>query len=128
MYDESSQPSVPITRSQLHVTVSTDNNEAPQLAPGSSTSPRVALDMDQTTVIHNGYLRYTDPDTSDRDIIYNITKYVYLLVTSRLQHIFLFYCSPNMLSFKSAGMTLPAYFTIFILVYSAVPFRHNTVR
>ena len=75
VYDESSQPSVPITRSQLHISVSTDNNEAPQLAPGSPTAPRVAADMDQMTVLHNGYLRYTDPDTSDRDIIYNITKY-----------------------------------------------------
>lgn len=77
VYDESRSPPSRIAQSNLKVVSSHENNEAP--FPTRNTANNRAFVITDTTrpnVLHNGYLQFVDPDTAERNILYNITELV----------------------------------------------------
>ncbi|CAK8671603.1 unnamed protein product [Clavelina lepadiformis] len=74
VYDESREPARPLGGDEFRVNYVKENVEPPHLAHGMSSSPQMVANEGRLTVLHSGYLHYTDEDTPDRDLIYNITR------------------------------------------------------
>nr|XP_039273813.1 extracellular matrix protein FRAS1-like [Styela clava] len=72
--DENYRPARHVTDDVFRVSVIPENTEKPHIARGVSFPPQMTATEDHVTVLHSGYIRYTDEDTPDRDLIYNITK------------------------------------------------------
>nr|XP_026692904.1 extracellular matrix protein FRAS1 isoform X2 [Ciona intestinalis] len=74
VFNENRHPAAPITNTRFQVTRIRPNIESPHLARGVTSPPQMSANDGRITVLHSGYLHYTDDDTSDRNILYNITR------------------------------------------------------
>jgi len=64
-----------IARDELTIAVVKKNEARPHLARGLASPLRMFAHEGRMTVLHSGYLHYTDDDTPDRDLVFNITRY-----------------------------------------------------
>lgn len=76
VYDDSGPTSKPLGGSVLQINRIEENVAAPYISPGLSLPLQMTASEGMASVLHSGFLRYTDNDTPDRDIIYNITRCV----------------------------------------------------